>query len=324
MESLKPVSAGLPLYLEVLGRRRAVVQRVRVVELPAVIGRAYSSALILDDPHVDPEHALLETDETGRIRVRDLGSLNGLQVDGRPTPSTVLRSGQVLSLGTSRVRVVLAGSSVAPAVAVGGARFERSLRSRRGALIWWGIAMILLTLGSYFDAAGTVDLGFLVSEVVLYVLTFAAWAGVWALATRLVRHAFRFMPHLGVAGCVTAIGLVASAATAYLTALFPSGWAWILEAVAFLGLSVFGLAGHLRFTSDMSRRRALGWSAGVLAGLGAITFAISTSEEDSGPYGALAALKPIPTVLVPTTPLDAFVTEASEDVRRELDQMPDD
>ena len=65
-------------FLEVLDGRDHVVQRVGVAEFPVTVGRAYTNQLILDDPYVCPAHAVIECDEQGAVRVRDLGSVNGL------------------------------------------------------------------------------------------------------------------------------------------------------------------------------------------------------------------------------------------------------
>ena len=73
-----------------------------------VIGRGRASgqpraggqlAIGLEDPRVSTEHARLERALDRRWQVRDLGSLNGLRVNGRPVSRANLSDGDVLEVG---------------------------------------------------------------------------------------------------------------------------------------------------------------------------------------------------------------------------------
>jgi pSer/pThr/pTyr-binding forkhead associated (FHA) protein len=48
------------IFVEVLDRRGRVAERAAVDQLPFRIGRGYDCDLILDDPHVDALHAVIE------------------------------------------------------------------------------------------------------------------------------------------------------------------------------------------------------------------------------------------------------------------------
>lgn len=64
-----------------------------------VLGRARDADLLLRDPTVSPRHALVEADGEGRVRIRDLGALNGVSVDGVPMAEAELHDGNRVSLG---------------------------------------------------------------------------------------------------------------------------------------------------------------------------------------------------------------------------------
>lgn len=73
----------------------------REVMLPAgtfVIGRDKHADLRLDDPTVSPRHVSLEV-SADRIRMTDLGSLNGTTVDGAPSAAVDLVDGNRIELG---------------------------------------------------------------------------------------------------------------------------------------------------------------------------------------------------------------------------------
>lgn len=74
--------------------------REELIDLPAQLGRSAKCSLHIDRPGVSRTHAQLEWDEVqGAIWVRDLGSVNGLEIDGCRTVSGLWRPQQVLCIG---------------------------------------------------------------------------------------------------------------------------------------------------------------------------------------------------------------------------------
>ena len=71
----------------------------------AVLGRSRDADVVVDDPNVSRRHAELRP-SGGSWTVRDLGSTNGVKVNGRrlePSRPQSLKRGDVIELGTSRV-----------------------------------------------------------------------------------------------------------------------------------------------------------------------------------------------------------------------------
>jgi pSer/pThr/pTyr-binding forkhead associated (FHA) protein len=71
----------------------------------AVLGRSRDADITLDDPNVSRNHAEVRP-SGGSWTVRDLGSTNGVKVNGRrldPARPQSLKPGDVLEIGTSRV-----------------------------------------------------------------------------------------------------------------------------------------------------------------------------------------------------------------------------
>ncbi|WP_027717228.1 FhaA domain-containing protein [Desulfovirgula thermocuniculi] len=66
----------------------------------AVVGRRETCDLVIDDPSVSRRHARLEY-RGGNFILRDLGSTNGVYVNGVRVHSKVLSSGDVIKLGTT-------------------------------------------------------------------------------------------------------------------------------------------------------------------------------------------------------------------------------
>ena len=83
---------------------RAVVSlddRRYVLEGPrATIGRSKQAECVLSDPNVSRRHAELRRSQTGDWTIADLGSTNGVKVNGRRVSSTRLSPGDQIVIGT--------------------------------------------------------------------------------------------------------------------------------------------------------------------------------------------------------------------------------
>lgn len=73
-----------------------------------LVGRGHAANLqLIDDPHFSRHHFLLEFNPP-RVYLRDLGSSNGTQVNGRRVTECDLNDGDEIGGGTTRIRVSLA------------------------------------------------------------------------------------------------------------------------------------------------------------------------------------------------------------------------
>jgi hypothetical protein len=74
----------------------------------AVLGRSRDCDVVLADPNVSRRHAEIRPDGSGGWTVHDLGSTNGVKVNGRRIDGpTALKTGDRLALGTADVRFVV-------------------------------------------------------------------------------------------------------------------------------------------------------------------------------------------------------------------------
>ncbi|PJJ57607.1 FHA domain-containing protein [Mumia flava] len=111
--------AKAPVVLEVNGIRHPV-------EPPGVvIGRGTDAQMRINDPGVSRKHAQLRVIPEGagvRVTIEDLGSTNGLVVDGRRTTHAVLSDGSQIQIGNTLVvvRNPHAGGRVSTASTGGG------------------------------------------------------------------------------------------------------------------------------------------------------------------------------------------------------------
>jgi len=73
----------------------------------AVIGRLPECEVALDDPAVSRRHARVTASSDGRYTVEDLGSTNGVRLNGEPITRASLRDGDSLDLGGVRISVTI-------------------------------------------------------------------------------------------------------------------------------------------------------------------------------------------------------------------------
>lgn len=87
---------------------RAVVDlddRRYVLDGPrAVLGRSDDAECVLRDPNVSRRHAELRQDRAGQWEIVDLGSTNGIKVNGRRVTEAPLREGDQVTVGTTTFR----------------------------------------------------------------------------------------------------------------------------------------------------------------------------------------------------------------------------
>ena len=95
---------------EPTGRAMVLVEGKRMVVSAsgATLGRSRDCDITLNDPNVSRRHAEIRPDGRGGWVVEDLGSTNGVKVNGRPARgATALEPGDRIALGTADVRFVV-------------------------------------------------------------------------------------------------------------------------------------------------------------------------------------------------------------------------
>lgn len=94
------------LTLTIHSKRLGKIRRP-LTSLPCVMGRSSACDVILDDPSISGRHALLSLSPAGDLTIRDLGSTNGVFVDGAKTTQVALSLPADIMLGS--VSVIVSG-----------------------------------------------------------------------------------------------------------------------------------------------------------------------------------------------------------------------
>ncbi len=314
------------IFLEVI-EGDAVHARHRLERFPVTVGRGYGNDVILDDPKVSPVHLRIERAEDGGLVVRDLGSRNGtfrmepwarlaemaLSQDARVmVGDTVLRfRGQSYPVPEA----LEAEAPVGPRQRV----FERP-QTFLGAL---GGAMLAALLTSYLSRYDKTDWGELVFSMLLPTALTLAWAGGWAIASRIARRQFYFRAH-GAIGSLVLLGMLCIPAL-MLVLSFSLAWGerrqW-LGLLCYLALIGWGLFWHLRYVTRWDTRRLGAIVTAIVLGLGTLiqTQEVLGNEEFSYSLNFPRALLPASFRLMPASSVDEFFDEATE-LQKQVDEL---
>ena len=79
------------------------------------LGRGPGVEVAFDDPSMSRQHAVIEFVNEG-FRVRDLGSTNGVLLNGKPVQAADIKHGDQLDIGSRRMTLVIDERSVEPDV----------------------------------------------------------------------------------------------------------------------------------------------------------------------------------------------------------------
>ena len=311
-------------YVEILDGKGKVMERHGVEAFPVSVGRAYTNQIIIDDPFVCPMHLSLAPDEQGRLVARDLGSVNGLRdsARGQLVTSMEIDSGTQFRIGHTILRYRSVDYPTAPTTVD---RIEKASRlaSPYAAVAAGSIVLMVLLAESFLSSSARVTAINIISEPVPIIATMLGWAGLWALASRLIVNRFNFGPHLTIVCAAflttTLLGIVSEWSEFFFPAI-PVLW---LAGLLVYGWIFAGLVyGHLVFASALRRRTrllaALALSAAVVGTNTIAYFAARSKFTTVMEYTGV--LKPIDAAWVPTISVNQFIG-ASETLKGKLDLL---
>lgn len=238
--------------VEILTASGDVHSRHKYTELPLRIGRSYHNDIVLDDPHTAAEHALLELDEQGQLRLRDLGSHNGIKLQGRREGQFHPGSEDIFHLGQTQLRIRDSNYRVAPEIAD-----ETNHRWQGWPLFISGLLMICLLalLDMWVGDISRSKSSAYVMNTATWLGFAAVWSGIWALANRAFAGGAHFGRHLFTLAC--GLGALTLLDYVCLFLAFGFSWEWATRYSSHLQIAIVAttIYYHLRHISSRQRHR---------------------------------------------------------------------
>lgn len=319
------------LTVEILDRLGRVRERVRVAELPAVVGRAYSCDVIVDDRYVSPEHLRIDRDADGRLWVEDLQTTNGTQ---RLAPLGALARAPIeddmrLRLGGTVVRLRTAEHAVEPAARLGSGALPAGLLGNRVlSVAACALAVGLFLIDDYLASYERMTPARLVSQTAAVLLLLAIWGGLWSLVSRATSQSFHFLEHCTI-GALWGLSVVTFLRLLdfYAFAFAADRSAEMLSWTAWVPLLAGVLYSHLRLCTSMPPLRlALSTTAISCVAVGLSGLVLLGAQMDEQWVGQLAfsrQLKPPVLQVAPSRGVDEFFTRAQA-LKDRVDRLLDE
>jgi hypothetical protein len=181
------------VWLEILGRHREVVSRTRLAADAVTLGRAYDNDIVLDDPHVAAHHLRIARGDDGTWVAEDLGSVNGLVVDGERVRRERIVLGDATSVlaGHTGIRLRHAGDAVPAELPM-----VRSTPRWPLAIICIVLLFGLEWLGLWLGETGEPKLIRYLTPLATIAIAIAVWATLWSVVSRVFSGHARFGLHL--------------------------------------------------------------------------------------------------------------------------------
>jgi pSer/pThr/pTyr-binding forkhead associated (FHA) protein len=238
--------------LEILSASGDVHSRHKYTDLPVRIGRGYHNDIVLDDPHTAAEHAQLELDEQGQLRLRDLDSRNGIKLQGRRERQFHPGSEDIFHLGQTQLRIRDSNYQVAPEVAdETNHRWQGWPLFSSGLLVISLLALLDMWVGDISNSKPSAY----VMTIATWLGFAAVWSGIWALANRAFAGGAHFGRHIFTLAC----GLGALTLMDYICLFLAFGfsWEWATRYSSHLQIAIVAttIYYHLRHISSRQRHR---------------------------------------------------------------------
>jgi hypothetical protein len=273
--------------IEIAERDARSVRLVEVHAWPIGIGRSLANEVVLEDPHVAPEHARIDLDEQGHPALRVLDAVNGVAHGTLRLPADVAwplpEEGATLQLGTTRLRIRLPGERLAPVLPLRG-----SVPIKAATAMACAVALLVLQLAEQWLALDPgADLAIWLPLLLGLPVGVAAWCGLWALLSKLFQHRFDFIGHLRIALPWLLALAVIEAVWPQVGASLGQTWLWQLGPPLQALLGVLLVRAHLLHLLPQHPRTvtgALATLALVGAGLSVALTWRSSDSLSSAPY----------------------------------------
>lgn len=297
-------------WIEVLSRHHEVVARQRLLTNAVTIGRAYDNDIVVDDPHVAAHHLRLVHGDNEAWVAEDLGSVNGLYVDGERArrEHVVLEADTTLHIGTTGLRVRTSTQTVAEELPL-----IRGMPRWPAALACLAVVFAFALLELWLGETTAPKLIRYLSPLLALAVMVMVWTSAWSVLSRIFSGHARFGLHLLIASAglllytlyaqFSELGAFALSWTALARFVYIAVWL-IFSAVCFAHLRALGT----------TRLRVKAAAVLALAVLGITMQSLKLSEwrSNSGQPVTLQRLQPPSLRMVTAHSETAFFTNASD------------
>lgn len=224
------------------------------------IGRSYKNDLIILDPYISAEHAIVRANEFG-WEIEDIGAENGIFVNKhtKNTRKALLSSGDEVMIGRTLLRIISASHPVEPAKKLTPTtNFFRFISNPKNA---WGLLCAVFfsyLLTAHLEAHKKSSLAELSLAGIFTVTAIFLGAGAWSFIGHLIKNKSRFIAQLAMFSIFFLLLLAQKNISGYI-GYFTSNVAVesITSTIIFLLIFFFLLLMNLHIATNISLRKRI-------------------------------------------------------------------
>lgn len=190
----------MEVIIEEINRSHKLIGRHKFSSNKVTIGRGYDNDIIVSDPHVCADHLSINFDGEN-WHVSDHNSVNGsfLGNGKKLANGHNIRSGDVISLGKSQIRILFPHHPVAPSATL--SPFENLINLARHPLALaasMGLFTLIVAWTIFLNNPKEMNFTQLLVPAISTTLMFLLWPAVVALVSHLTKHDARVLTQLGI------------------------------------------------------------------------------------------------------------------------------
>ena len=303
------------IVVEVLDRFGKVKHRQIVTQFPCRIGRAYDNDIILDDPHISPNHISLEKSAEG-YRAVDLDSENGtfsLHPLTRHSEHPI-RDNSRVRIGHTDIRFLFTDHEIPETITDHNKPSRLMILITTGfmfPLIWTCILAVFI-FDNYLSSAEPVTINTHVRVALPILIFVTSWAVGWSIISKIVTHRFYFIYHAIWIGLILLISFSLENFYAFVefSLSIDNAQVYLTLLTDFILISAL-LFGHLRYSTSMTHRNAkrIAITAAVVLTMFIELNDIAESVDFSNRPAFSSILKPPAFVLGSAKDVDTFFAD---------------
>ncbi len=186
----------MEVIIEVVNRSHKTIERHRFSGKQCSIGRAYDNDIILSEAHISPHHVLLEEDDEGRWWLIDQDSRNGIlnRHHQRQQSPIAIYSGDDYVLGKLHLKFYSLTHPVEETIDMGASESALHSLSRPLPFVLFVLFSFCLFAGyEFIQNYNRWEAREFLPQALGTPLVGLFWAGLWAIAGRVLRHEPRFV-----------------------------------------------------------------------------------------------------------------------------------
>ncbi|WP_018149772.1 FHA domain-containing protein [Leeia oryzae] len=244
------------VFVEVLDTHGKVLERHKLTDFPATIGRDYHNQIILDDPTVSLLHLSIQSNADGKVEVLDCDSENGSWSEDRRVRQTTFSDELNIRLGETEIRLRTPSARLAPTRPLDRVRLPRPILNRSWIfLLVFALCLSEASFEGYWNSFAPKALPDILLTLAPILIGLPLWAAIWGTIGRVFTGRALFFAHGTIGGLAFLSTMLVLTLKHFIAFAFnaPAFAAWLDLLLSGIGLGLL-IYLHLRLASKLSMR----------------------------------------------------------------------